>query len=79
MELFAKIVNGRIPLFIFAKTSILDLWLSFQYATEQDHFVVHIVCFIGPGYYNNSKFKNWSNLLSSSNGLRSYYSVSGKY
>ena len=29
--LFAKIVNGSLPLSIFAESSILDVWLGFGY------------------------------------------------
>ena len=31
MELFKKIVNASIPFLIFAKSSILDIWLSPEY------------------------------------------------
>ena len=70
MELFAKIVNGWKPLFIFTKGSILDLWLGSEYTSEQIILSVYIVCFMVQGY-NYSTFKNESNLLSSSNDLRS--------
>ena len=32
MELFLKIINGRKPLTIFAKSSILDVWLGSERA-----------------------------------------------
>ena len=33
MEFFAKIVNGFQPLNLFAKISILDVWLGSKYAS----------------------------------------------
>ena len=35
MEHFAKLVNYRKPLTIFAKGSILDFWLGSKYASEK--------------------------------------------
>ena len=35
MESFAKIVNGFKPLTIFAKLSILDVWLGSEYTSGQ--------------------------------------------
>ena len=60
--LFVKIVNGWKPLFNLAKSSILDLWLDSEYASEQYHLSVHIVCFIGQVSYNKLKFKSTLNL-----------------
>ena len=34
MELFAKIVNGLKPMTIFAKISILDIWLGFDHSSS---------------------------------------------
>ena len=33
MDLFMKIIHGWEPFTIFAKTSILDVWLGSEYAT----------------------------------------------
>ena len=38
MELFAKIVNDWKLLIIFAQSSILDVWLGFEYASVIDSF-----------------------------------------
>ena len=37
MKLFAKIVNGFKLLNIFAKSSILDFYLGFEYASAPEH------------------------------------------
>ena len=34
MEFFVKIVNGKKPLTIFAKTSFLDVWLGSGYVLQ---------------------------------------------
>ena len=34
MELFTKVVNDLKPLSIFAKSVILDVWLGYEYASE---------------------------------------------
>ena len=39
MEFFVEIVNGFQPLIIFAKTSILDVWQSIEYASATSNFV----------------------------------------
>ena len=61
MELFG--LNDRKASLIFAKSYISDLCQSSEYASE------HIVSFTGQGYFNNSKFKNKLNQLSSPNHL----------
>ena len=37
MEVFAKIVNGFLFLTIFAKSSILDVWQDFEFASEANN------------------------------------------
>ena len=37
MKLFVQIVNGLQPLTIFAKSSILDIWVGTEYATAQSY------------------------------------------
>ena len=71
MKLFVKIVNDWKPLFIFAESSILDIWLGSDTRLSYIILSVYIVYFKGQAYYHDSKFKNISNLSSSSNDLRS--------
>ena len=42
VELFAKLVTGFQPLNVFAKCSILDVWLSSEYACE----IIYAICMI---------------------------------
>ena len=44
MERFAKIINGYKPLIIFAKRSILHVWLGCEYVSVLQYFT--ITCFI---------------------------------
>ena len=59
MELFAKIFNGLNPLTTLAKSSILNVWLSFEYASNlaaeiilnnsekkhiQDFYIYNLMC-----------------------------------
>ena len=46
MEHFAKIVNGFQPLTMFAKSSILNIWLSFEYTTAHGDDVINVFQFI---------------------------------
>ena len=42
VELFAKLVTGFQPLNVFRKCSILDVWLSSEYASE----IIYAICMI---------------------------------
>ena len=50
---------------------IVDIWLGSEKGLSSIILSVHVVYFIGQGYYNDWKFKNKSNLFSYSNELRS--------